>query len=32
MKKINIWMLAAILSCGALSAQAQVMKTADLEC
>ena len=31
MKKINIWMLAAILSCGALSAQAQVMKTADLE-
>ena len=31
MKKLNIWMLAAILSCGALSAQAQVMKTADLE-
>ena len=31
MKKLSIWMLAAILSCGALSAQAQVMKTADLE-
>ena len=31
MKKIFCWMLTAILACGAMSAQAQVMKTADLE-
>ena len=31
MKKIVNWMLTAILLCGAVSAQAQVMKAADLE-
>ena len=32
MKKSRLWMLAAILTiCGAMTAQAQVMKTADLE-
>ena len=31
MKKIICWMLTAILACGAMSAQAQVMKAADLE-
>ena len=31
MKKIVNWMLTAILTCGALNAQAQVMKAADLE-
>ena len=31
MKKIFCWMLTAILACGAMSAQAQVMKAADLE-
>ena len=32
MKKSRLWMIAAILTfCGTLSAQAQVMKTADLE-
>ena len=31
MKKIFCWMLTAILAFGAMSAQAQVMKTADLE-
>ena len=31
MKKIVNWMLTAILLCGALGAQAQVMKAADLE-
>lgn len=31
MKKFFCWMLTAILACGAMSAQAQVMKAADLE-
>ena len=31
MKKIFCWMLTAILACGAMSSQAQVMKAADLE-
>ena len=31
MKKIVNWMLTAILLCGAMNAQAQVMKAADLE-
>ena len=31
MKRIMNWMLTAILLCGALGAQAQVMKAADLE-
>ena len=31
MKSLKFWMLAAILFCGIISVQAQVMKTADLE-
>ena len=31
MKSLKFWMLAAILFCGIMSVQAQVMKTADLE-
>ena len=31
MKRLNLWVLAAILLCGIMNAQAQVMKTADLE-
>lgn len=31
MKKLKMWVMAAILTCGAMSAQAQVMKAADLE-
>ena len=31
MKNLFCWMLAAVLACGAMSAQAQVMKAADLE-
>lgn len=31
MKSLKFWMLAAILFCGIMSVQAQIMKTADLE-
>lgn len=31
MKRIFNWILAAVLACGAMSAQAQIMKAADLE-
>lgn len=31
MKRLNLWVLAAILFCGIMNAQAQIMKTADLE-
>ena len=31
MKTTTRWMLAALLVCGSLSAQAQIMKSADLE-
>ena len=31
MKRMKLWMLAAILLCGTMNAQAQVMKAADLE-
>ena len=31
MKNLFCWMLAAVLACGVMSAQAQIMKAADLE-